>query len=152
MDMTKEEICLSYKEAKDKAKQIMILAEMNCVKKPDIINILKEGGYSIEETVTRRKKKVTAKKPDTAKETAITIPVEQAEKYAIKIPKITPTSENLLAKKFVEAFDIIAGTLQESKEAFCGGYCKYKGIWNDELMGALSETEMCKSCPVNRLC
>lgn len=45
--MTECEICLSYREAKDKRKQIPILADLAQMSKPEIIGILLRNGESV---------------------------------------------------------------------------------------------------------
>ena len=45
--MTEREICLSYREAKDKKKQIPILADLSELSKPEIIGILLRNGESV---------------------------------------------------------------------------------------------------------
>lgn len=44
-DWTKSEICMLYREAKDKRLQIQILAELTGLRTFEIENILREGGY-----------------------------------------------------------------------------------------------------------
>lgn len=45
--MTEREICLSYRETKDKKKQIPILADLSELSKPEIIGILLRNGESV---------------------------------------------------------------------------------------------------------
>lgn len=47
MQMTDGEICSSYREAKNKAEQIQILADLNCTKRADIIEILIKRGEDV---------------------------------------------------------------------------------------------------------
>lgn len=47
MYMTYEEICKAYREAKDRAEQIEILKDMNCVPRSKIIDILVRNGYKV---------------------------------------------------------------------------------------------------------
>lgn len=58
MTMTKEAIVADYKQAKDKKKQVQILADLNNCKKDDIIQILKDGG------VNHRELPRASRKPD----------------------------------------------------------------------------------------
>ncbi|MBR4668417.1 MAG: hypothetical protein IKO76_06645 [Butyrivibrio sp.] len=67
--MDNNEICRSYKEARNKKSQIGILAELNLCSTKDIIEILKEGGVYIAPKV--RSKDEQASKP-APKETAVT--------------------------------------------------------------------------------
>ena len=42
--------------------------------------------------------------------------------------------------------------LRESFEDFCDNYCKYPEKWDAEKEGCeLSESDVCKQCPINRL-
>ena len=45
--MTEREICLSYREAKDKRKQIPILSDLSGLSEPEIIGILLRNGESV---------------------------------------------------------------------------------------------------------
>ena len=47
MQMTNEEICRSYQQARHKAKQIQILAELNACQKAEIIAVLEENGVQV---------------------------------------------------------------------------------------------------------
>lgn len=51
MQMTNEEICRSYRQAKDKQNQIQILAELNNCKANEIREILKDSGELKEENI-----------------------------------------------------------------------------------------------------
>ena len=44
MQMTNDEIIMSYRQAKNRSEQIKILSELNACKVDDICTILKEGG------------------------------------------------------------------------------------------------------------
>ncbi len=45
--MTEREICISYRQARDKKRQLQILAELNNVKRIHIIKILLEHGEKL---------------------------------------------------------------------------------------------------------
>lgn len=47
MEMTNEEICRNYRQARHKHQQIQILADMNLCKVSDIIAILEENGVQV---------------------------------------------------------------------------------------------------------
>lgn len=36
-------------------------------------------------------------------------------------------------------------------EDICDNYCKHPDNWNTEIDGELSESDICKNCPLNRL-
>lgn len=49
MDMSNDEIVVRYRQAKEKGKQLNILAELNACSVDDIVNVLVEhGGYKLE--------------------------------------------------------------------------------------------------------
>lgn len=41
--------------------------------------------------------------------------------------------------------------IDEVRERMCNEYCKYPYEWDEEKQGELSESEICASCPLNRL-
>ena len=49
MLMTNDEICVQYRHAKNKERQIKILAELNVTTKQEIIEVLKQGGMVVPE-------------------------------------------------------------------------------------------------------
>lgn len=55
MQYTESEIVKKYNEAKYKYRQIGILADLNCVKREDIIEILEHNGVEIPEDYKKRK-------------------------------------------------------------------------------------------------
>ena len=59
MNMSVDEICRNYRQAKDKREQIKILADLNCTNKDEIIKVLVDCG-EMEPREIRTKK--TAKK------------------------------------------------------------------------------------------
>lgn len=58
MEMTNEEICRNYRQAKNKSSQIKILADMNLCKASEIVSILEENGVQVgvraKETLERK--------------------------------------------------------------------------------------------------
>lgn len=62
MEMTDIEIVKSYRAAKEKKKQITILADLNLCQKEDIIAILVAGGVNRKELPRERKKKAPVAK------------------------------------------------------------------------------------------
>lgn len=76
MQMSNEEIVRRYKEAKDKAKQLGILSELNACDEQKIKDILAEGGIDHRQFPrSRKEKKATApaadNKPAKAKQAAV---------------------------------------------------------------------------------
>ena len=45
----------------------------------------------------------------------------------------------------------ITQQFEDIKEDICNHYCYYPYIWNEEKDGELSESEICKNCPLNKL-
>ena len=61
MTMTNEQIIADFKAAKSPMKQIGILADMNCCKKQEIVEILKAAGVDLPKNYTgTRKKQIVA--------------------------------------------------------------------------------------------
>lgn len=61
--MTDEEIVRNYREAKNKREQVKILADLNCMSREEIIQILKDGGIKQQELPRNRgEKKAEAEK------------------------------------------------------------------------------------------
>ena len=46
----------------------------------------------------------------------------------------------------------VSDIIEEVKEEICQDYCKYPLIWDEEKEGKeLTESDVCTSCPLNRL-
>ena len=46
----------------------------------------------------------------------------------------------------------IAKILEETAEEICNNYCKWPDAYDEEMEGCeLSESSICRSCPLNRL-
>jgi len=46
----------------------------------------------------------------------------------------------------------ISQIIEEVKTDICNKYCKYPETWDEEAEGMeLSESDICKNCPLNRL-
>lgn len=41
--------------------------------------------------------------------------------------------------------------LESVAEEICQNYCKWPDQWDEEVNGELSESDICKNCPLNRL-
>lgn len=50
-------------------------------------------------------------------------------------------------QKSISATEII----DEVRERMCNEYCRYSHDWDYETQGDLWESEICASCPLNRL-
>lgn len=91
MQMSNEEIIRSYREARDKRKQIEILSELNACDKQKIRDILAEGGMDHRSLPrSRRKEKAAAPEPGPAKAKAAKAKTEPAkEKQAAEEKPVT---------------------------------------------------------------
>ena len=76
MQMSNEEIVRNYREAKDKAKQLGILAELNACDEQKIKDILTEGGIDYRTFPRSRKEKAAA--PDVKQAKAKPVKEKQA--------------------------------------------------------------------------
>lgn len=45
----------------------------------------------------------------------------------------------------------ITEQLEEIAGEICNNYCKYPDQWDEEKDGDLSESDICKDCPLSRL-
>lgn len=101
MVMSKDEIVVRYRQAKEPAKQIGILADLNCCTKEEIAEILREAGYKLK-GYTRPKKIETP-------EAAMQQPETPEE------PKLTALPRKQLALE--DALDIMIGALEDLRDA-----------------------------------
>lgn len=69
MQMSNEEIVRRYKEAKDKAKQLGILSELNACDRQKIKDILAEGGIDHRQLPRSRKEKAADERTEKAERT-----------------------------------------------------------------------------------
>lgn len=100
--MFKNEIIVSYKNAKNKKKQVKILAELNDCSQEEIIKILREGGVDQRELPRNRKKNGDSEPAEETKE-----PAEEENKPAEETEKLVEVPE------IVEAIQIVDGEKQE---------------------------------------
>lgn len=96
MQMTPNEIVKSYKEAKEKKKQIQILSELNCCSTADIKQILRDNGVEFPgpnpKKATERTEKATKIKVPAAVRTAV---IEQLKDINEKIKSLEENIETL---------------------------------------------------------
>lgn len=64
MNMTEGEICRQYRSAKDRASQLQILADLNCVPRLEIIKILMHNGEQVRLPLAVKGKKRTTELTD----------------------------------------------------------------------------------------
>lgn len=63
MQMTESEICANYRQAKNKNEQVGILADLNCVTKQEIVDILSQNGYITGTPAAKAADKLPEEKP-----------------------------------------------------------------------------------------
>ena len=131
MQMSNEEIVRNYREAKDKAKQLKILAELNACDEQKIKDILTEGGVDYRSFPRNKKEKKTAapeadNKPAKAKRTADAekpvntqcggdkpVKREEPEEQKIFIPEIVKQAVTEKMIQVQESMDRNAADLSE---------------------------------------
>lgn len=124
MAMTTEEIIREYKLAKDKRRQIEILADQNCCSKKDIAFLLHENGLEVDKRFfnSMAKKAEPVVDPDPGPETADEAPatciLTQQEALALK-EIIEASVEKGLCFKDMPALLRLAGIYE--KLAICDG-------------------------------
>ena len=52
----------------------------------------------------------------------------------------------------IEIKSFQSSIVEDVAEEMCSHYCKYPETWNTERDGDLYESEICKNCPLGRLC
>lgn len=72
MVMSKDEIIVRYKQAKEPAKQIGILADLNCCTKEEIAEVLREAGYKLKVYKKVETPEAAMQQPETPEETKLT--------------------------------------------------------------------------------
>ena len=89
MDMTPDEIVVRYRQAKDKAEQLQILADLNDCTVDGIINVLCEhGGYKpqfFNKAKGKLKKQIPYKKPEIIPEPPLPEPEKETVNSALDI-------------------------------------------------------------------
>lgn len=102
MDMSKDEIVVRYRQAKHKAEQIKILADLNVCSVDDIIQVLTDGGINLR-GMNKIRGKLSVMQPEPITAEPIPEPVEDAEPTQ-PIPELT-TIDN--------ALDVIRNQIRE---------------------------------------
>lgn len=97
MVMSKDEIVVRYRQAKEPAKQIGILADLNCCTKEEIVEILREAGYKIKGYKKIETPEAAMQQPETPEE-----------------PKLTALPRKQLALE--DALDIMIGALEDLRD------------------------------------
>ena len=89
-----KEICREFKEAKDKAEQIDIIAQLRCIERGKVVEVLKKYGFDVPRKKWSRKSKEPETKtenpehqmPDVVRETI----AEKMDKIDQKIKELEP--------------------------------------------------------------
>ena len=83
--------------------------------------------------------------------------LEVIDKYVaeIAVPEMGASKEYKVGEKIPpeewEKGKSVTEIIDEVRERMCKKNCKYPDEWDDETQGELSESEICASCPLNRL-
>lgn len=140
MEMTPFEICQNYREAKNKREQIMILAQINCTDQATIKMILKDEGLELPRGPVKGQKQQPHKRKAEKPEEKF---CEVKEVVATEAPAPKAPAAN---KGIVETFK---AAMEEVASNICDHYCKYPLVWNEEMLGPICDSEVCKNCPLN---
>lgn len=94
MQMTEQEICKEYREAKDPTHQLTILAQLNCCGKEDIVEILMRNNEPLRKRQYKKKDKPAEPKAEETKKAANrenlkNIPVEDLD-LGVKADPVDP--------------------------------------------------------------
>lgn len=98
MVMSKDEIVVRYKQAKEPAKQIGILADLNACTKEEIAEVLREAGYKLKGYKKIETPEAAMQQPETPEE-----------------PKLTALPRKQIALE--DALDIMIGALEDLRDA-----------------------------------
>lgn len=99
LQMSADEICRSYREAKEPNRQIQILAQLNCTDTETIIGILKENNEPLKKRPYRTPEKKNI--PDQAKPSKDKMPdsvVEAIRRRIEELDEIITNTEQVLEK------------------------------------------------------
>lgn len=91
MEMSNDEIVVRYRQAKEKGKQLNILAELNACSVDDIVHVLVEhGGYKLERMSRSRCKARLLKEEEKAPAKELVKAAEAVNQIPYKKPEIIP--------------------------------------------------------------
>ena len=98
MEMTNDEIVVRYRQAKEKGKQLKILADLNACSVDDIVNVLVEhGGYKLDR-LSRSRGKAKLLKKEEADKIVDNLSGTSSDSDLIKHLRTTETTVNLMQK------------------------------------------------------
>ncbi len=98
MVMSKDEIVVRYRQAKEPAKQIGILADLNACTKEEIAEVLREAGFKLKGYKKIEAPEAAMQQPETPEE-----------------PKLTAPPRRQIALE--DALDIMIGALEDLRDA-----------------------------------
>ena len=112
MQMTPNEIVKSYKEAKEKKKQIQILSELNCCSTADIKQILRDNGVEFPGPNPKKAKEEKTKVVAVISKDAPTLP---AEKVIPEIPRWVKEAVEERINRLDEEIKTMKAELEEKR-------------------------------------
>lgn len=135
MQMTNEEIVREYRQAKSKLKSIAALADLNCCKKWDIVEVLKQAGevlpgqYKKEKAEVKPKPKAKPQATDTPKADTLEAPAKREATDTVKAEGVA----------FARAHDLQGRNLREAilnaaKACVCGDRDREYGNPEDSFL------------------
>lgn len=137
MEMTNGEIVSSYKQAKHKARQIGILAELNRCSNKQIIEILLNGGIPLK-SFNRFKDVVPTDSPEELEQEDTQIEEEQAAAPEVVAEQVSTDDTNTgIYELFVPLYNKVA-TLREERDRIdneLGALNMYLNRLEDEIAG-----------------
>lgn len=122
MQMTKDEILTSFKQAKNPADQVRILADLNATDVPTIKRILLEGGVDIRKLPRERQKAAPAKPKEKAAPSILQQLEKERERLQVRkvqiaeiVPKLQQEDASLDAKLAAvdKALEVLAVAYEE---------------------------------------
>ena len=124
LEMTLEEIVRSYREAKDKAAQLEILADLNVCSREEIRRVLLEGGVKQQELPRKR-----TRRSEVAEETVVEAPVDEGLEVARRRDLVEEALKALKGKLMDECIELQEEFLR-IKEEFLATEAELKGKIN----------------------
>ena len=109
MMMTDGEICASFRDAKNRRKQIKILAELNDCKTDKIVDILNKYGYSTKYIVAKTAPKRKTPAPKNSEENYLGLNKTETQVVLAALTELLKVTEEKkeLVDKQVEALNIL---------------------------------------------
>lgn len=121
MEMSKDEIVVRYRQAKDPAKQIGILADLNCCTKEEIAEVLLEAGFKLKGYKKIETPEAAMQQPETQEAPKLRTEATEADGSKRKLAELTAV-EDVLAIVFGALDDYTEASAEDprSEAAFIG--------------------------------